>query len=191
MFGKSVEDQIDEQIYNLKYMAKSLFRTANQQKAQEKQFHKKAKTSLKNGDERTARAFLNQSRQFSNLALKSTNIACNLQIIEARIKESVQTGRISEDIMKTVSLLTSQLKPYAAIDMNGAMEKSFDDILVLTNSVANTMDGIASHTAGVDTETDNMLNGLKEEIANEAVSDLTSLPSLTEKLKQKSLTNYF
>lgn len=200
MFGPSRERLIDDQIYNLKYMVKSLNRTAKKHKEQEKAFYKKAKNALKQGDERTAAAYVRQSQQFSNLALRTTTLACNLQVIEARVTESVQTGRMNEDILKTVSLLTSHLQPLNGINNIGYMDKAFEDVLVYTTTIANTMDDIAAPTDATSQEQQSMLAGLKEELAAEASEDFIALPSLGEGLikndngvlhSSNNVTNYF
>jgi charged multivesicular body protein 1 len=184
MFGRSKEELIDEQLYNLKYMSKSLTRTAKRYKDQEKTFYRKAKNALRQGDERTATTFARQSIQYSNLALKSTNLACNLEIVEARVKESVQMGRMNDDIMRTVALLTSHLQPLSSIDNIGIIDKSFEDVLVYTQTLNNMMDGVVASSENEPSRTDqtNLMSSLREEIANESSLEFMTLPSINTSL---------
>lgn len=178
MFGQSKEQQIDDQIYNLKYMSKTLKRTADSQLKLEREYNKRAKKALRAGDERIAVTYIRQSQQYAELALKTTQMACNVEVIGAKVVGAIQSGQMNDDILHTVSLLTSSIRPDKAMDKIGSMDKMFDDILVYSGSVADAMDGIVAPSSAASLDEVNMLADMKNQITQDVSMDLMSLPSI-------------
>jgi charged multivesicular body protein 1 len=175
--GPSREKQIDDQIYNMRFAAKSFFRTATSHKKKEKEYLDRARKSLRKDDERTAATYAKQSTQFANLAANSTNLACNIEVLSEKVNEALKSGRINGDVTKTVLLLTHQIQPALVMNQIGVMDKAFEDILVCTNAVSNAIDDTCATSGQDDVD---LLNELKDEISNgESLDLIQSLPSLS------------
>lgn len=164
MFSRNRETQIEEELYKLKYLQKSLFRNGNGYKKKELDYYKKAKRALGKGDERTATTYARQSIQYSDMALNSSAFACRVEIIESRARDSLQAGRLSDQMLTTVKLLTNYLDPVATLGKTGAFDKGFDDIVVSTNSIADAFDGAASPASGDDSRNAALLQMANEEL---------------------------
>ena len=182
MFGPSREQLIDEHLFNIKCMVKDCNKTANRYKTSERAYIKKAKKALKKGDERTAQMYVRQSSQCSDLALKQVQLACNLEVVEARIKEAVNSGRINQDVSRAVNLLVSQLTPKYTLQSVGAMDKAFEDVSTCSNTIMNAIGGVAAPEVGSGVTQDQLLVDLKEEVAQEETLELSALPSLENRL---------
>lgn len=177
MFGPTKEQLVDDQLYNLKYMAKTLSKASTGQLRQEKVYYNKAKSALKKGDERIAKAFVKQSKQYSALALRTTELACNLELIGEKINGAIQAGRMNDEILATVSLLTGTLRPDMAVNKIGSMDKMFEDIMVYSNAIDQAVDGVVAPSASATEEEVMTMNDLKEQIAQDASMDFMALPS--------------
>jgi hypothetical protein len=182
MFGPSREALIDEHLFNIQCMIKDCNKTANRYKTSEKTYIKKAKKSLKNQDERTAKTYVVQSRQCSDLALKNVQLACNLEVVEARIKEAIKSGKINQDISKAVNLLITQLTPKYTIRSVGVMDSAFEDVSTCSETIMNAIGGVAAPSVGSCYDQDKLLGDLKEEVSQEEVLGMSILPSLETRL---------
>lgn len=182
MFGRSREEMMYDQMFNIKCMIKDFNKTANRYKTEESVYLKKAKKSLSKGDERTAMTYIRQSKQYSDLALRTTTLACNLEVVEARIKESIQSGKINESISNAVSILLSQVNPRSTIMSVGVMDKAFEDIATCSNTIIGAIGDVAAPSVGTMSLEQEMLNDLKDEVAQEATLELSALPSLDKRL---------
>jgi hypothetical protein len=191
MFGVSTDTAIQNEIANLKYTCKTLMRNAQMQKKREAEYYKKAKRSMTTGDERTAATYIKQSVQFASLALRSTEMACNLEVVEAKINESIQSGSMNKSITNTLSLLISKLRPTNAINNMGNIDKSFEDIMTYSNAMTNVLDGVAAPNVGSNELESNLLAGLKEEVSNEASYALPACPIAPKTATKMKNNNYF
>ena len=176
--SKSRAELIDNQIYDLKFMSKKLNRDATGHKKHQLEYHKKAKKALVHGDERTACTYVKQSNQFSDLAHQSTTLACNLEVIGARILCAVQSGRINDQLLQSVSTLTAFLQPDTAIGKLGSMDKMFEDVLVYTGAVNDAMDDISAPEVGQDSKTHDVLSDIRDDIAADASHEFITLPTV-------------
>lgn len=165
MFSGNRDRQLDEEMYKLKFRQKILLKMAAGYKKRESEYYKKAKQSLLKGDERTAATFARQSVQFSDMALKTNNMACNVEVIESRVREAVQNGKLSQQALQTVSLLTTQLAPVCTIKNMGALDKGFEDIMVTSGTISSILDGVAAPPIGYGERERTLLGMAQEEIA--------------------------
>ena len=182
MFGPSREQLIDEHLFNIKCMVKDCNKAANRYKTSEGSYIKKAKKALKKGDERTAATYVQQSQQCSDLALKNVQLACNLEVVEARIKEALDAGKINTDISRAVQLLVYQLTPKYTLQSVSVMDKAFEDVSTCSNTIANAIGGVAAPAVGSGAAQAQLLADLKEEVAQEETLELSALPSLETRL---------
>lgn len=194
MFSGNRERQIDEELYKLKFRHKTLVKMAAGYKKRESEYYKKAKKSLTKGDDRTAATYARQSVQFSDMALKTNNMACRVEVIESRVRDAVQTGKLSQQMMQTVSLLTSQLAPAYTMTNMGALDKGFEDIMVTTESIGAVLDGVAAPAMGYSEREQSLLGMAQEEIALDDMSSFSAslaMPSGHHSGVKKSVKNYF
>ena len=182
MFGRSREELIDEHIFNIKCMVKEYNKAANRYKGSEVEYIKKAKKALKKGDDRTAATYVRQSKQCSDLALRNVELACNLEVVEARINEAISAGKINHDITNAVSLLVSKLTPKYTLNAVGVMDKNFEDVATCSNTIMGAIGGVAAPATGSAGGAAQLLADLKEEVAQEATLELSVLPSLDRRL---------
>lgn len=198
MFGPSREQQIEEHMFIIKCMVKDFNKTANKYKAEEANYLKKAKKALRKNDERTAMTYVRQSKQYSDLALRTTQLACNLEVVEARIKEAISSEKINRGISQAVSNLISQLNPKYTLESVGNMDKAFEDVATCSNTIMSSIEGVAAPSSGSNAIEQKMMAELKEEVAQDATFELSALPSLDKRLSELKVkneevknTNYF
>lgn len=189
MFGRSRESAIDEELFQLKFRSKTLLKSANNYKKQEKAYYNKAKNALKKGDDRTAGLYVKQSVQFQNASHKFSQLGLNLEIVETKVREAVQSGTVSDNIVNTLRLLNSHLRPRDALDKIARMDKAFEDIMVFTDSINNSMDETVAMNSSSNELESNILNDLKSEVSMDAQSDMMMLPSINSISTQNGLKN--
>ena len=188
MFSGNRDRRIEEELYKLKFRHKTLVKMAAGYKKKESEYYKKAKNSLIKGDERTATTYARQSVQFADTALRINNVACSIEIIESRVREAVQTGKINDQMIETVRLLTTQLAPTYTITNMTALDKGFEDIMVTTGVVNNVLDGIAAPTTGCSQREQTLLGMAQEEVALDDMSSLGASLGLSKNMV-KTLDN--
>ena len=189
MFGPSREELIEDHMFNVKCMVKDYNKTAARYKSEEAAYLKKAKKALKKGDERTAITYVKQSKQYSDLALRTTELACNLEVVEARIKEAIRAGKINNEISQAVGHLLSRLTPKYTLQSVAVMDKAFEDVSTCSNTIMGAIEGVSAPATGSTMVEQQMLADLKEEVAQEATLELSALPSLDNRLNALSVEN--
>jgi hypothetical protein len=186
MFGPSREEMIEDHMFNVRCMVKDYNKTATRYKTEEAAYMKKAKKALKKGDERTAITYVRQSKQYSDLALRTTELACNLEVVEARIKEAINSGKLNNEISQAVSLLLSRLTPKYTLQSVAFMDKAFEDVSTCSDTIMSAVGGVAAPAIGSTLVEQQMLSELKDEVSQEATLELSALPSLDARLNNLS-----
>lgn len=189
MFSGNRDRQIEEELYKLKFRHKTLVKMAAGYKKRESEYYKKAKKSLVKGDERTATTYARQSVQFSDMALKTNNMACSVEVIESRVREAVQTGKLNDQMIQTVRLLTAQLAPTTTMTNMATLDKGFEDIMVTTEAIGNVLDGVAAPAIGYSQREQALLGMAQEEIALDDMSSLGASLGLPGNNMVNSLDN--
>jgi len=173
MFSRNRDRQIEEEMYKLKFRQKMLTKMAITYKKNENAYYKKAKKVLIKGDERTAAIFARQSVQFADMALSTNKLACRIEVIESNIRLAIQSGNLSEQMFKTVGLLTVALEPSSTLTNLGTFDKAFEDIMTTSNGIADVLDAAAAPGAGAGDRERELLEMMNEEIS---VGDMSSMP---------------
>lgn len=140
-FGKSPEQQMQEQLVKVKFLVNTLNKNSQKSKTKEKQFAKKAKKALSINDEATAKVYARQSIQHKNMALKLLKLACRMDILESQIKSHVETNKISTQVVNIINDLTKLCSPTMTLSNINEFEHLMDDATVATNYTADVLDG--------------------------------------------------
>ena len=136
---QSREHRIQEQLYQLKYLVKTLYKNANTYKKKQAEYAKKMKRAIKQGDERTAKVYAKQSVNYSDMALKSTQLACRVEVVESSARDAIQSGNVSSELVNVVQSISDHISPTSVLHDMGTFEKMFEDIMVSSNTMASVM----------------------------------------------------
>lgn len=182
MWFRSNEPTIEDQYDNINLSIRMLKKQSDKSFKQQKQYEKKSREAISNGDMERAQVFAEQSIRHKGLSLRYLNMSLRMEVVAAMAQSAITTGHITSGVTDILNAVTSISNPYLVSTQISQFEKVFDDLSISANVVDNTMDATAGLVTS--TEASDLLNKLKEE---EAMSLNNTLPSSSVSLSKNKL----
>mmetsp|Transcript_4147 Transcript_4147/g.10051 ORF Transcript_4147/g.10051 Transcript_4147/m.10051 type:complete len:213 (+) Transcript_4147:244-882(+) len=199
-FGKSKEDQLLDQIFNLKFTAKQLVRTAAKCDKEEKQLKSKVKTAIEKGNIEGAKIHATDSIRKKNEQLNMMKLASRLDGVVSRLETQAKMNMVNKNMAGIVKSLEHSLNNLNLEQVSTNMdmfERQFENLDVQTEFVEQAMSNTTAHTTPAEE-----VNRLMQEVADmhglefaanlpEAGKELTPLPEAGagEKQAEDDLTS--
>lgn len=178
MFRKNPSEQIHKTLFELRFKAKSLHKSADQSRRNEKKYAKKVKKAIAANDENTAKLYARQAVQHRDMALRIVSTACRLEMIESRTKLALESGDISENVRDMLKQVSYLVEPLRTMDKLEQVEGLFDDIEVATRAVEGALDNVVAPEVGAAPAENEILEWARDSLAQEHQQSNTRLPRI-------------
>ena len=162
---KTKEDQLLDQIFNLKFTAKELSRTANKCAKEEKQLKAKVKTAIEKGNIEGAKIHATDAIRKKNEQLNMLKLASRLDGVVSRLETQAKMNRVNKNMAGIVKSLESSLKDLnleKVSENRDQFERQFENLDVQTEFVEQAM----SNTTAATTPAEEV-SALMKEVADE------------------------
>jgi charged multivesicular body protein 1 len=186
---KRAENRLLDQIFNLKFTAKSLNRSAMKCQKDESNLKSKCKTAIKNGNLEGAKIYATDAIRKKHEQLNLLQLASRLDGVVARLETQAKMNLVNDAMQTVVKELDASLKLNDIEKATETMEKferQFESLDVQTQLVGEAMgESVANVTPPEDVA--NLMRAIADEHGLEFESDLPEAPTTVkgEKAKEK------
>ena len=189
---KRAETRLLDQIFNLKFTAKSLNRSAQKCLKDESNLKSKCKLAMKNGNTEGAKIYATDAIRKKHEQLNLLQLASRLDAVVSRLETQAKLNSVNEAMQKVVKELDQYLKvndmEKAAMTME-KFEKQFESLDVQTQLVGEAMGESVANVTPPEDVANLMRMPIADEHGLEFESDLwkrtTTTTAKGEKAKEK------
>jgi len=184
LFGRGSSDaKLQDSIFNLKFTAKTLARTAKKCEAEEKANKTKVKRAIEKGNIDGAKIHAQDAIRKKNEALNMLRLASRLDGVVSRLETQAKMNLVNKDMAGIVKSLEKSLNANNLEKVSETMdmfEKQFENLDVRTEFVEQAM----GNTTALSTPPEEVA-GLMQQIADEHGLELsTDLPAVATSAPQ-------
>jgi hypothetical protein len=183
-FGPSINQQLEDQLFNIKMMTKVLNKNALKMKSNHKKTIVKIKKATKQNDDETALILADHAIQQRQLELRYTRLACKMEIIASITQSALDTKQITYGISNMISTVANIHDPMMVINQIENFESLFDDLNIRTTVVENTLNDTTALSSSASEEAKTLLSQIRE---SEAISSSSRLPLLNSEVQVEDI----
>ncbi|THD18469.1 Charged multivesicular body protein 1 [Fasciola hepatica] len=170
---------MENQLFNLRYAAKNLQRSAAKCEKAEKEEQRKIKVALTKNNHEGARIHAENSIRQKNQAVSFLRMAARVDAVCARVQTAITLKGITQNMSSVVKSMDAAAKSMdleKLMKLMDSFEKNFENLDVQSQ----VMDSTMSNTVTLSTPED-QVSGLMKKVADEAGIELTNeLPGASQ-----------
>lgn len=195
-FFKSKDDQLLDRIFELKFTAKQLNRTALKCEKEERQLKQKIKAAIEKGNVDGAKIHATDAIRKKNEQLNMLRLSSRLDGVVSRLETQAKMNMVNKNMAGVVRALDQSLKDMNLEQVSHNMdqfEKQFENLDVQTEFVESAMSNTVSATTPGD-EVSNLMQQVADEHGLEFASELPeankdALPEMPAAKESDDLSN--
>jgi len=184
--GGNPTEQMQKQLFNLRFTAKSLIRESKKCEKEVKGNKKKCKQAMEKGNMEGARIYAENSIRLNNQSLNYLKLSSRIDAVAARVNTAVQMGKLTNDMSKIVGSMDSVMKSMDVQKISAVMDKfeqQFENLDLNSKYMENAIDSTTAQTMP-EGQVENLMSQIADEHGLEFESQLNKVGVGQSKLKE-------
>jgi len=184
--GGNPTEQMQKQLFNLRFTAKSLVRESKKCEKEVKANKKKCKQAMEKGNMEGARIYAENSIRLNNQSLNYLKLSSRIDAVAARVNTAVQMGKLTGDMTKIVGSMDSVMKTMDVEKISAVMDKfeqQFENLDLNSKYMENAIDSTTAQTMP-EGQVENLMSQIADENGLEFESELNKVGVGQSKLKE-------
>jgi len=184
--GGNPTEQMQKQLFNLRFTAKSLVRESKKCEKEVKANKKKCKQAMEKGNMEGARIYAENSIRLNNQSLNYLKLSSRIDAVAARVNTAVQMGKLTGDMTKIVGSMDSVMKTMDVEKISAVMDKfeqQFENLDLNSKYMENAIDSTTAQTMP-EGQVESLMAQIADEHGLEFESQLNKVGVGQSKLKE-------
>lgn len=171
--SKSPEDEIFDNIFNIRMFIQDLRRQENSSMKEEALLRDKARKCIRKGQIEHAKIHIDNAIHEKRVAVKTIKLAYSLERLARDIERSFRMGSLSESLGEVMDNLSNVINPLETMEQMGNFESVIDNVTLMVSTVDSSVSkGFIKEDEEYDKEVDTMFNQLMDEEGLKLVQDV-------------------
>ena len=188
------QQDLNEVLINMKMKSKAFSRESNRSLKEKDKYYTQAKQAMQKGNEEGARMFLELAQQKQNEYMQYLRLSHRLEVIQGQIRSKSKNAEMVNDLAQFTPILQATSNEMPIEQMYMKLEQfstAYDDLQVKGMILEDGMDKTLGEKGGYK-NVDNMMNGLKAEVAMEmGVNAETAPPQAQVQQEQNANQDFY